>query len=76
MTRLTIQAALRSILFNTFTVPYCWMPLMHLAERHQFVAALMLPEFYRGVIVHHFRKGYREAGRLQAGDVRAQSEGT
>jgi glycosyltransferase involved in cell wall biosynthesis len=60
MFRLAVEAILRSILFNKFTVPFFWIPLMHLAEHSQFLAALMLPRFYRGVIVYHFRKGWRD----------------
>lgn len=60
LVRLAVDVVLRAILFNKLTVPCFWMPLMHLAERHRFLAALMLPRFYRGVIVYHFRRGCHE----------------
>lgn len=60
MVSLAIDVVLRSVLFNKLTVTCFWMPLLHLAERHRFLAALILPRFYRGVIVYHFRRGCSE----------------
>jgi len=60
LARLSVNLVLRSILFNQLTVPYFWMPLMHLAERQRFLAGLMVPSFYRGVVVYHFCRACRE----------------
>jgi glycosyltransferase involved in cell wall biosynthesis len=69
MARLALNAALRSILFNRITVPFFWMPLMRRAERNRFLAALMVPRFYRGVIVYSFRR----AGGEQSDKFRADA---
>lgn len=60
MIRLTFELALRSLLFNAFTVEHGWMPLMRMAERRRWLESVMLPRFYRGVIVYYFRKAHRD----------------
>ena len=61
--RLMVDVVLRGLLFNRLTVPAFWLPVLDAAERHQQLAAWIHPRFYRGVIVHYFRKGYRDATR-------------
>lgn len=59
--RLAIDAIMRAVLFNSVTVNWVWLPLMGMAERHDGMANVLHPRFYRGVIVYYFRKGWRDA---------------
>jgi glycosyltransferase involved in cell wall biosynthesis len=73
--RLMVELAFRTLLFNRLTVPAFWLPLLNAAERHQALAAWMHPRFYRGVIVHYFRQGYRDALRNNVQTVPLTADG-
>ncbi len=60
---LALRHLLRNLLFNRLTVGWFWQPLFAAAERSAWLAACMRENFYRGVVVYHFRKGCRDARR-------------
>lgn len=61
--RLALRHALRVLFFNGLLVERLWLPLLRAGERHAWAAALARPGLYRGVVVHYFLRGLREARR-------------
>lgn len=63
---------LRSLLFNSVTVPLVWTRLVERAETDPTVARWMHSRFYGGIITYHFIRGYRE-GRSWTGAAAVQA---
>jgi len=51
---------LRTLAFNSLTVPLFWKPLLERAEHDPAVARIVRASFYRGLTAFYFRRGYRE----------------
>jgi glycosyltransferase involved in cell wall biosynthesis len=60
---LLLLQLVRKTVFNFFTVPNLWLPLLRQAETNPPLGALMHWRFYQGVISYHFHKGATEAYR-------------
>lgn len=61
--KLAFRYLLRCALFNRASVRLVWLPLFAAAERSRLVARLVHENMYRGVVVHYFIRGFREACR-------------
>jgi len=61
---LSLRYLLRSVIFNRFTVPNFWLPILNLAEHSRILAKCMLDNFYRGVVLYHFLKGCRDSEKM------------
>jgi glycosyltransferase involved in cell wall biosynthesis len=61
--RLLALYAVRTLAFNSMTVPLFWQTLAELAEKQPALARHMRASFYRGIIAYHFRKGCRDGER-------------
>ncbi len=53
----------RATLFNRWTVPWVWLPLLKRAETNKLAAKFARLSTYRGVVGHYFRKGFFENRR-------------
>jgi GT2 family glycosyltransferase len=63
LVRLLFREIPRAALFNRWTVPWIWTPLLKGAERNALAARFARLSTYRGVVGHYFRKGFFESGR-------------
>ena len=65
--------AVRDLVFSGFAVRRFWTPMLERAEHDPGIARRMRPAYYRGVIAHHFFRGFR-MGKTWAPATPAQTQ--
>jgi len=58
---LLVSQLVRVTLFNSVTVPFFWLPIMHKAEKSTLFVCAIHRLFYRCVISYHFHKGVADS---------------
>ena len=58
--RMLLKKLAYPLLFNRWSVPVFWIPMLERAEKQPGIAALVHDNFYKGVVHYYFHKGIRD----------------